>query len=269
MVYLYLLGAGIAGGFMAGMFGIGGGIIYVVALPFALLELGVSPEELPHYTIANSLLATIFASLSALYRHYRNNNLFPGQSLILGLAGGFTAILLTKYVVEQAFFSMLVFNWIFLALLIYMLLDLIGRKRKTGQETMEVRWKYIPIGIAGGLVSALSGLGGGIAVVPLVLKFQKFNFKQVTSISMGFIAISSFIVSLYNSGLKNSGNEVPHSLGFLVFPITLSLVVGVIFGAQFGVSTAKKLKAVQLRNGFAVLLILVVFWKLIEVFDLG
>ena len=266
MIYLLLILGGLFGGFLAGLFGVGGGIIYVIVLPVALNEFGVPQSELAHFTIANSLLATIFTAASALIRHKRNHNIFPKQSLILGLSGGLTAVLITVFVVETSFFTMNVFNWILIALLGYMLVDLAIGARKN-QETLNLKETfagYVPIGIVGGIVSAVSGLGGGIAVIPLVYKFQRNKFKEVASISMGFIAISALIVSLYNGWTETKSSGLTGSFGFLVFPITLALVSGVVVGAQFGVVANQKLSERNIKIGFTLLLLLLILWKVIE-----
>ena len=271
MIYLLLVIGGLIGGFLAGVFGVGGGIIYVLVLPYALTELGVPEADLAHYTIANSLLATIFTAASALLRHYKNHNVFPRQSLILGLSGGITAILVTIYIVEAEFFSMLVFNGILLVLLIYMLIDLVflNKGMSEFEKEKERLEGYVPIGVTGGIVSAVSGLGGGIAVIPLVLKFQRSNFKQVASISMGFIAVSALLVSVYNGMSEIETNTLRGSFGFLVLPVTLTLVLGVVVGAQFGVVTNQKLREGHIRIGFGVLLFLLILWKSWEVYING
>ncbi len=271
MIYFLLILGGLLGGFLAGLFGVGGGIIYVLVLPYALKEFGISGPELAHFTIANSLLATIFTAISALLRHSRNKNIFPRQSLILGISGGLTALLITIFVVEAPFFSMEVFNWVLLALLGYMLADLLigSRKKESVGEFEERLAGYLPIGFVGGFVSALSGLGGGIAVIPLVLKFQRSNIKEVASISMGFIATSALIVSLYNGMSKVNTESISGSFGFLVFPVTLTLVLGVVVGAQFGVLANKRLPEARIRYGFMVLLFLLIIWKLSEIFAGG
>ena len=271
MIYVALLLSGLFGGFLAGLFGVGGGIIYVLVLPFALSSIGVPSEQLAQYTIANSLLATIFASLSALVRHYKYDNLHISPSIWLGLSGGVTAILATHYIVESSFFSMDLFNSILIVLLIFMLVDLFFKKERSleGNANLEKTWKYPPIGIAGGLVSALSGLGGGVAVIPLILKFQGRVFREVASMSMGFIAISAFIVSLYN-GISVQGNaSLSGSTGSLIWPVTLTLVAGVLIGAQFGVSMGRKISNRNLRLGFALLLLLVIVFKSLEFLQIG
>ncbi len=270
MIYFLLVISGLFGGFLAGLFGVGGGIIYVIILPYALSGFGVEPDDLAHFTIANSLLAVIFTSLSALYRHYRLNNLYPKQSVILGLTGGLTAISMTVIFVETAVFSMELFNWILLLLLAYMLIDLfLGIRKNSRGERREKNWLYVPIGFAGGVVAAVSGLGGGVAVIPLIAKFQRKDFRQITSISMGFIAISALLVSIYNAMGSPRNSEVENSLGFLVFPVTMTLVIGVVIGAQFGVRFGQRVGSEYIRYGFMILLSTLIIYKGFEIYIHG
>ena len=65
MIYALLLLTGLLGGFLAGLVGIGGGLIYIFALVPLLAELAVPLRLVPSLTVANSILAVFFASTAA------------------------------------------------------------------------------------------------------------------------------------------------------------------------------------------------------------
>ena len=78
---LWLVLAGFAGGVLAGLLGIGGGIIYVVILPYALRDVGVSTEYLAPLTIANSIFGVLFASFATNYLNIRDKDFYLRESL--------------------------------------------------------------------------------------------------------------------------------------------------------------------------------------------
>ena len=63
--YILLFLLGVIGGFLAGLIGIGGGVMYVLILPYLLVQMGFPEAEIVQFTIANSLVGTLFASFSA------------------------------------------------------------------------------------------------------------------------------------------------------------------------------------------------------------
>lgn len=69
--------AGLAGGFIAGLLGIGGGMVFIIVLPFALLERSVPESEMVPYTIAHSLFGIFFASLSGNAAHVQTKTFTP------------------------------------------------------------------------------------------------------------------------------------------------------------------------------------------------
>jgi uncharacterized membrane protein YfcA len=62
--YFFLCLIGLIGGFLAGLIGIGGGVLYILILPYLLIELNYPAAEIVQFTIANSLVGTMFAALS-------------------------------------------------------------------------------------------------------------------------------------------------------------------------------------------------------------
>jgi uncharacterized membrane protein YfcA len=116
------------------------------------------------------------------------------------------------------------------------------------------------IGVFGGAIAALSGLGGGIIVVPLLMIFGKIDVKKATSISMGFIAFSSLFLSINNIvGLDSESQLIYPSI---IFP----LVIGVIIGAPQGVNLAKRLSSKTVKSIFMIFVMVMLFYKLIQVF---
>lgn len=103
----------------------------------------------------------------------------------------------------------------------------------------------VGIGVAGGLLSGLMGVGGGIILVPLMLAFLKFNQYQAQGTSLAIIMLSFFsMLVYYKKGHVDLGIAALIGLGF---------IVGGFLGANFAVSLPESL----LRKGFAILMIIV------------
>ena len=117
-------------------------------------------------------------------------------------------------------------------------------------------WNYLFIGSSGGILSSLSGLGGGAIVVPLLLFISRMDIKKATSISMGFILISSLLLSLYNF-IEFGIYSPQEGSGLIVLQKIVPLIIGVILSAQFGVATAKRITSSQLTIVFIVFVLLV------------
>jgi uncharacterized membrane protein YfcA len=261
MEYFYLFAAGILGGFFAGLLGIGGGIIYVAILPFALETYGIDDIDLVSSVISNSILATFFAAAMSLYRHYRNDNFHYKESLYIGIPGAISIILIYRFVVESGSYDFLYFNLFIIVILIFMLVRHFTMNRNISLEEKNVASYNFPlIGISGGTLAALSGLGGGAIVVPLLLTITKMDIKKASSISMGFILVSSFFLSCYNL-LKfvDGGSRV------IIPGVIIPLIAGVIIAAPFGVNTAKRISSKLLTFIFITFVILVMISRILDI----
>ena len=257
MEIAYLLLAGIIGGFFAGLLGIGGGIIYIAILPYVLRPYFSNPDELVAAVIANSILATFFAAVMAVYRQYKNQNYFFRQYLYIGIPGAIVSIVIFKFIVAGQNYSFQAFNIFIIAILLFLLIRhfFLKKSNAIGEKKMKP-WNYLFIGSSGGILSSLSGLGGGAIVVPLLLFISRMDIKKATSISMGFILISSLLLSLYNF-IEFGIYSPQEGSGLIVLQKIVPLIIGVILSAQFGVATAKRITSSQLTIVFIVFVLLV------------
>ena len=200
--YGVLFLSGVLGGVLAGMLGIGGGIIYVFVLDAYLVDVGVIEQEYAHYIISNSLFCVFFASLSSCVNLIRHKEFYYKQVLLLGVPAVIASICTLLFVVNSHWFTREVFSYVIMVLLIYMLFRTI---RKVARKEVDIELDGIPssgLAIAGGLggvVASLSGLGGGVVMVPVMNGFFKINMKIAKSISLGVIVMSSLAVSIVNS----------------------------------------------------------------------
>lgn len=116
-VFFICLALGAFVGFMAGLLGIGGGLIVVPALLYILPSVGISSSQLPHIAIATSLAAIILTSISSARAHHKRGNIpwslfksmLPG--LVLGaLASGFIAERIPADTLQRGFAIFVILN---------------------------------------------------------------------------------------------------------------------------------------------------------------
>lgn len=269
--FFYLFLAGIAGGFVAGLVGIGGGVVYIFIIPIALKFLSVPVEEIPQYTIANSIFAIFFASTAANYVNIRNKNFFSREVSIIGILGVASSILTLEYIVHTPWYSMTIFDIILIILLLFMLYNTLIAAKKvyvTPPNSLK-KWKLTTVGSAGGIISALSGLGGGIIVIPILNSLMRVDIKKASSISLGVITMMSFFMTIFNLlETPDSSHNVSYSTGYIIFPVSLSLTAGVLLGSPVGVKVARKLAPHWISYSYAFFLLMVILKKIVELVKL-
>jgi uncharacterized membrane protein YfcA len=262
---LLLFVAGLLGGFIAGLVGIGGGIIYIFIIPQALRHFGIPEEEIAQYTIANSAFAILFASASANYVLYIKNFFFRREVLLIGISAIAASLFTLKYIVNTHLYSIKQFNLIIILLLLYMLYNTVLSAKKDYSQSLEIpSFKFPLVGIAGGCIAALSGLGGGIVIIPVLNSLLKINIKKASSISSGVIMITSFAMTLFSLWETPVHIYPVFSIGYIVFPISLTLSAGVLIASPFGVRWAGKLSSKNISYIYAAFLTFVILKKVTE-----
>src|SRR6478609_1452334 len=104
--FLYLFISGLLGGFIAGLVGIGGGVVYVLIIPIALKLIGTPESEIPQYTIANSIFAIFFASASANYFLLKYKLFYKKVVIVISLSAIVISYFTVEYIVNTSWYSM-------------------------------------------------------------------------------------------------------------------------------------------------------------------
>ncbi|WP_226390140.1 sulfite exporter TauE/SafE family protein [Penaeicola halotolerans] len=266
---LVLVLAGLIGGFLAGLLGIGGGMIYILILPVALTKAGVPQEELVQYVIANSTLGTFFASVSGIATHIKTKTFYLRETVFVGVAGALTSLLMLTFVVNTPFYNRLIFNVVVVVFLILILLQgYLNRKKPIQTNDYQVSKLGMSLsGFLGGGMSALSGLGGGTIIVPLLSNYFKVDIKKAKSISIGMILIATGSMAVFNffesPRLPYEGAHV----GYMILSISLPMVVGVLISSPFGVKSSLRMSSTMLQRIFTTFVLLVIVQKIVEIFS--
>ena len=268
-LYTELIIAGLGGGFLAGFLGIGGGIIYILVLPAVLLQVGVGEAELAQYVIANSIFGTTVAAFSGSLSLLRTRDFYWREVILVGLSAVFTAFLLLFTFVNTPLYSKQLFTVITIFFLIAILLGALSRKYGNllfHQPVAKAQQWYVITGATSGAMSALSGLGGGTITVPMLTAGLHLDIKRAKSISLGVIFIASLGITIFNLIDQPQSIVMSGQFGYIVFPISGVLSLGVLLGSPLGVWVARRVSSNIISWCFIGFVLVVTLKKVLELF---
>jgi len=254
-ILFYLL-VGLAAGLVAGLLGVGGGIINVPALSLIFTALGYDPAYTFHLAIGTSLGIIIFTSASAAYTHYRNGNIHSPYAVkiaMIGIVGAIFGAHLADYLPGNILKPL--FGAVLCIAGVQMLLD------KKVQRNGELRtgWKSAGfIGIVAGLTAGFFGVGGGVAAVPLMIWLSRFEPKKaVATSSMVVVAFALFGTITHAVNGWAVTRETPWALGYVHILALLCVALSSIFTARWGAQWANRIDPLRLKRVFAVMLMII------------
>jgi uncharacterized membrane protein YfcA len=253
-------------GFVAGLFGIGGGLITVPFLFFIFNSLGINQEYVMHLAVGTSFAIIIPTSAVSVITHHKYNavdfNIVKsyGGFIVLGVVFGiiFAASLKTKTLI--LFFSIVIF-----LLSIYLLL--LKEKEKTVALEIKLHLKIV-LGFLVGFVSALMGIGGAIMNVP-ILKFFGYTINKAigSAAAIGFLIALSGAIGFLVTGIYLKTN-IPLSIGFMNIPAFLIFIPITSFMARIGARTVHSIDKNRISKYFGFFLFIMALKFLYEYFKL-
>lgn len=218
---------GIIAGIIAGLFGVGGGIIIV---PFAL-ALGISS----HHAIAISIVQMIFSSLFGSYLNYKKGNLAVKDGLITGF-GGLIGASFSGIVVS--FFSDIALSCVYLCVsIIFFLKYFFGTKNiiiERKRSPLEKNIILITSGAVVGVFAISLGIGGGLQLAAILGFFLGYDSKKVTRLSLFYIIFAS------SAGAFSFAREGIIDESIIYKGVTVAL--GSIFGVFVGTKIMEKIQ---------------------------
>jgi len=253
VIALYLA-LGAAAGTLAGLFGIGGGLIIVPVLIFDFGLRGVSSDIAAHLAVGTSLATIVFTSVSSIFSHHLLEAVRWDivRSMAIGIVIGASLGAVTASMLTGASLELIIGVFVILAAL-KMLFDL-GPK-PSGKVPGKVGLAVAGTGI--GWASAIFGIGGGTLTVPFLSWCnQRMQIAVGTSAACGLpIALAG---ALANMGTGWNHPELPAlSIGFIYLPAFMGIVLASVPFARVGANLAHRLDARLLKRIFAIFLILV------------
>lgn len=249
-IVIALLGS--VGAFISGLLGVGGGVIFIPILDYYLVKAGIHDSELVKFTLANSFFVIVFSGVVISIKQYKSGNFYPRQVILTAIPGVFSSFLVTYLILNGNWYQQHMFKTLFLLMLIPMTIRMFFQKEKPiNKEIVFPKGYFFTItGFFTGIITSLSGLGGGILMVPIFSDFLKIPIKVATSISTGVIPIfTAILIVPYMMAKPQIINNI--QIGYIVLPIVAPLIVSVLFISPFGVRVAHQLKPLHLRIIFA------------------
>jgi uncharacterized membrane protein YfcA len=250
--WLLYLALGAFAGVLAGLLGVGGGLIIVPMLTFAFTAQRLPPEHILHLALGTSLASIMFTSVSSLRAHHARGgvdwqvvkSITPGI-LVGTFAGSWVAAQLSTTFLKV----------FFVLFLYYVAIQMFLNIRPAPHRQMPGHLGMFGAGGVIGGISSLVGIGGGSMSVPFMLWCNMAMHNAIgTSAAIGFpIAFAGGLGYLLN-GLADK-TLPPHCLGFIYLPALVGVAAASIVTAPLGAKLSHSLPVGGLKKIFALLLL--------------
>ena len=249
-IILFLLGS--VGAFLSGFLGVGGGIVYIPILDYFLSKLGFSDDNLVKAILANSLFTIIFSGSVSSYKQYRLGNFYPREIFYTAITGILAAVLMTLLIKSGTWYSKSVFNYVFASMLLVIALRMFFKKVQVANTTNIIKpLGYYITGFIAGIVTAMSGLGGGVVMTPAFTDVLKMDIKKASAISNGVIPVFALAVGILNLSTSSIQKLSEWQVGYIVFPIVIPMILSTFLLAPLGVIASQKANQQTIRMVFA------------------
>ena len=249
---------GICAGIMSGLFGIGGGIIMVPSLIviFGLDILNANATSLAAMLLPVGILGVV--------NYYKAGLIHVGNALwiSLGLFGGayFGAELAVSL-------DLKILSKLYAVILLYVAigyLDIPKLLLKKSQTTPENPltpeavhyhfWQFILLGVAAGVFAGLFGKGGGLVIVPMLVKFFRYDNKAATATSLAALQLPVGLPSVI----------VYAKAGYLNWGYAALIALGIVVGVFFGSKLAIRLNSATFKKIYALFLLGVAVYMIVK-----
>jgi len=237
-IVIVMAASAVVVGFMAGLFGIGGGLIMVPVLFYVFSFVGIERTFVMHLAIGTSFSIIIPNSIISTITHMKYKAVDFSIVKTFGIFVVIGVVLGTIFAVSLKTSSLILFFSIMTMLFaIYFLIE----KEKTDSVPRKINLIYRVIcGFLSGFLSAPMGIGGGVFNTPI---FKMFGYP--INVAIGTSAAIGFLIALTGGiGFALSGSylniNVPLSLGFINIPTFLIYVPITTFMAKIGAKTVHK-----------------------------
>ncbi|MCU0756201.1 MAG: sulfite exporter TauE/SafE family protein [Xanthomonadales bacterium] len=260
---LLLLGlAGLLSGVLAGLLGIGGGLVLVPVLAFLLPLQGIAATDALHVAVATSSATIFFTALSSARAHAGNANvdwpsvlrLAPG--LVIGAGGG----ALVVATVPDRVLTVLVVGFC-----VHTAWTLLKPRASAGVDAPALRpWPvYGAAGLGIGAVAAAVGIAGGSLVVPFLLRCgmtlkRAIGSSAAAGVPVALASAVGYLLATPVSGMSD------WAIGLVEISAILPLAVGSVLAAPWGAALARRAPVPLLKRVFAGWLLLVALLLLLR-----
>jgi uncharacterized protein len=255
--WLIFLVTGACAGILAGLFGVGGGLIMVPALALVLSLQGVPETVFMQIAIGTSLAVISVTSISSTLAHHRRGGVdWPN---LLRIAPGLALGALLGAYIADALTGKLLQRIVGIGALLVAVQMSLPRRAAVGDDA-RLRAGGAELFGAGGIIGALSslvGIGGGSLTVPyLTLRGLSVHRAVGTAAAGGMPIAWAGVLGFIAAGWHAQGVPAPH-LGYVSLSAFFGLAVASVACAPLGARLAHALSPVLLKRAFALLLVII------------
>lgn len=249
---------GVLAGIMSGMFGIGGGLIMVpMMITFLGMDLlGANATSLTAMLLPVGILGVINYHKAGLLNI--RDALWISSGLLFGsYAGARLALSVDIHLLAKFYVLFLLYVSVS-----YLNLPAWWRKRKgipekpAGPMTDHAFWQFMLLGLFAGVIAGMFGKGGGIIIVPVLIKMFRYQPKMATATSLAALQLPVGLPSVivYAQG------------GYLNWLYAVIMACGLVAGVFFGSRLAINLPAASFKRVYALFLICVSVYMTVKYF---
>lgn len=250
--WLIYLGTGAFAGLLAGLLGVGGGLIIVPVLAISFAAQGIAGEVQMHLAVGTSLASIIFTSLSSVYAHHRRGAvLWPAfRAMTPGIVfGALTGAVIARWL------PTLSMRYLFGAFEIFVALQMALSLKPAPHRALPGTLAMSSAGAVIGGLSALVGVGGGTLTVPFLLWCNVTMQRAIaTSSACGLPIAAAGAVGFVVNGWDHA-QLPPWSSGYLYWPALIGIATASVLFAPLGARLAHNLPTVVLKRFFSLLLL--------------
>lgn len=262
-VLMMYAAVGAVAGLLAGLLGIGGGLVIVPMLVFCFSLQQISPEITMHLALGTSMASIIFTAVSSFWAHHRRGAVHWQlvRRIVLGI---FVGTFLGSCLAARMSTGFL--KGFFVVFLYYVASQMLLNKKPKPSRQLPGHLGTFVVGNVIGAFSSLVGIGGGTLSVPFMTWCNIPVHKAIgTSAAIGFpIAIAGTLGYVFNGW--QAARLPEFSFGYVYLPALAGLIVTSVLTAPLGVRLAHSLPVNRLKRVFAVLLIVVATRMLVSLF---
>lgn len=249
---LALVALGTASGFLAGLLGIGGGMVMVPFITVIISQQGVSSDLAIKMALATSMAAIIFTSVSSVRAHHKRK----------AVRWELVRVLSIGVVIGAAVASLGIFNalkgsalaLLFALFVAFSATQLFMDKKPKPDRALPGPLGMVAAGTVIGMVSGLVAAGGAFMSIPFMIWCNVPTLHAVaTSAALGFQIAVANVLGYSASGLLLTGLP-PYSFGYVWLPALAVIAACSTMTAPWGASAAHKLPVARLKRIFAVVL---------------
>jgi len=252
VIYFILAGLGFGAGLLAGLFGIGGGVLLVPTFLFFFHHLGVGENESFKLSVATSLsvitVSTLFTSGFHIVKGKVETKLVIRliPFIIAGvLLGVFTSHAISGKILKKFFgFFLLLFS-----------LKLLKNQEVSQKTRLNERVLIYCTSLLSAFLSALLGIGGGVVVNTLLFTFSEMEVPKIVGLASVLSFTNAFLGTVFYLTMP-AKVTLSHQIGYIYLPAAIFASAGSLIGSRIGMKLLHTLEHELLKRLFGVLLVL-------------